>query len=112
MLGVALVPQDLPRCYPVNGSRLLALWRDEPREEVDVSRRETRRGRIQEAARRLLNAAPQKQMMGATLAALTEWETGYAGDDLQWHCRHAKCQQRRATMRRIIHVGCVTAANR
>jgi hypothetical protein len=60
----------------LEGNRLLSHWRDEPKVELDTLKRQTKRGRIQDAARRLLKSAPERQMAGATLSALLERETG------------------------------------
>lgn len=60
---------------PLEGNRLLTHWRDETKDEPDVVKRQTKRGRIQDAARRLLESAPERQMIGATLSALLERET-------------------------------------
>lgn len=64
---------------PLQGNRLLAHWRNEPKDEPDPMKRDTKRGRIQNAARSLLSAAENRQLAGATLAALLERETGYSG---------------------------------
>jgi hypothetical protein len=59
-------------------NNMVGCWRDEPRDEPDAAIRQTKRRRIQEAARRLLASAPDKQMAGGTLSALIVRETGYA----------------------------------
>ncbi len=56
--------------------RLLAHWREKVKEE-DAPKRQSKRGQVQEAARRLLSAAPGGQMAGRALAVVIERETGF-----------------------------------
>lgn len=64
---------------PLPGKRLMAHWCDETQNESAPAVRQTKRGRIQNSARHLLAAAPEKRMASTTLTALIESETGYKG---------------------------------